>query len=81
MRRVTMAGVAIALLIPLALTGCGRLSGGTSEPAPMPAQSETVEVPAADLTGLEGDLDDIDSLLDDSTSDLDAAQESEALED
>jgi outer membrane murein-binding lipoprotein Lpp len=79
-RRLTSVALAAALLVPLALTGCGRVSGGTTEPAPAPSYSETVEAPAVDLTELEAQLDDLDALLDDSTSDLEAAKESESLE-
>jgi outer membrane murein-binding lipoprotein Lpp len=79
-KRATTITLAVALLVPLLLTGCGRVSGGTSEPAPAPSQAETVDVPAADLSGLESELDDLDALLDDSTADLEAAKESESLE-
>jgi predicted small lipoprotein YifL len=79
--------VVIAVTLSIGLSGCGRQGDVSTEPVPVPTQSTAADTaqqptPAAtvDLTEIESELDGLDSVLNQSTSDLSDAKDAAAQE-
>jgi hypothetical protein len=82
-RSAARAALVLAVTLSIGLTGCGRLAAESPAPsAPVASDTAVEPSPAAtvDLTAIESELDGIDSLLDESNSDLADAKDAESQE-